>query len=69
MKMTREEALREALDITPIGAEVIACVGKPTCLLQDAEADAAQAAGCPLCQRFIIQPDGSAKAAPSAKAN
>lgn len=35
------------------------CCGPPKCLLEDDAAVANQLAGCPLCKRIIINPDGT----------
>lgn len=39
--------------------QVIVCAGPPECLLQDDEAIANQKAGCPLCRRIAMNPDGT----------
>lgn len=38
---------------------VISCVGPPVCLLLDDAAVAAGNAGCELCRRIVLHPDGS----------
>lgn len=38
---------------------VICCKGPPLCLLQGDEAVAVQMAGCELCKRIVVHPDGS----------
>lgn len=38
---------------------VIVCAGPPLCLLQGDEAIAAATAGCALCKRIVVHPDGS----------
>lgn len=38
---------------------VIVCRGPPDCPLEGDEAVANQLAGCPLCRRIVIHPDGS----------
>lgn len=39
-------------------ASLMVCVGPPECVLQDADADIAQAAGCRHCDRFTVGRDG-----------
>lgn len=39
--------------------EVIVCRGPPDCPLEDDAAVANQQAGCTLCKRIIIHPDGT----------
>ena len=39
--------------------EVIVCVGPPQCLLEDEEAVENAQAGCHLCRRIKVAPDGA----------
>jgi hypothetical protein len=39
--------------------EVIVCKGPPDCRLEDDAAVANQQAGCPMCKRIIMHPDGT----------
>lgn len=62
---SRSTALGEAIadaqiDATTSGEQVVmACVGQPWCYLLNEEAQAEQAKDCPLCDRYIIERDGS----------
>lgn len=38
---------------------ITVCAGPPLCLLQDMTAVAAANAGCELCKRIVVHPDGS----------
>lgn len=38
--------------------EVIVCNGPPDCHLEGDDAVANQIAGCPLCKRIVVYPDG-----------
>lgn len=39
--------------------QVIVCAGPPLCMLEGDEAVAAAQAGCELCKRITLHPDGS----------
>ena len=39
--------------------EVVVCTGPPDCRLEGDEAVTNQIAGCPLCKRIVVHPDGS----------
>ena len=62
----RDEAIENAkyqasfLDFA-IGAEISVCLGPPKCLLDSDEACEHAEAGCPLCDRLQLQPDGTWK--------
>lgn len=40
---------------------VIVCAGPPACLLEGDEAVESAQAGCPMCKRLEVQPDGSTR--------
>lgn len=42
-------------------AEVIVCAGPPLCSLEGDKAIQNSMDGCPLCQRHVLQPDGTWK--------